>query len=90
MPYIPSSERENYNLGINYLVEYLVDKPHDVLSGHLNYVIFCLAKRLCKSRESYARMALISSAMGEAQAEFRRRILAPYEDEKISLNGDVS
>ncbi len=34
-------------------------------------------------------MAVVSSALSEAQAEFRRRVMAPYEDDKIKMAGDV-
>ena len=78
---------------------------NDVLSGELNYVLFRLANLLCSdnwdkltklvggtnysTRRNYARMAVVSSALSEAQAEFRRRVMAPYEDEKIGLAGDI-
>ena len=89
MPYINLESRKEYDGLINDLAMTLEDLPNDKLAGHLNYVFFRLAGTLCTVDESYARMATVSSALGEAQAEFRRRILAPYEDRKIEENGDV-
>ena len=88
MPYIPKDSRAEYDDEINNLVEKLEAWDNDTLSGHLNYIFFRLAGILGTS-ESYARMAVISSALSEAQTEFRRRVMAPYEDEKIKENGDV-
>jgi hypothetical protein len=39
--------------------------------------------------QSYQTFNDISGAMTEALAEFRRRIIVPYEDRKIKENGDV-
>jgi len=94
MPYIPKRERKKYDHLIDdlaYILNTRVDS--DELSGEMNYVLFRLARLLCDDelggKRGYARMAVVSSAMAEAQAEFRRRVMAPYEDEKISLAGDV-
>lgn len=94
MPYIPKHNREKYDDLINSLAHILNTRAnHDELSGEMNYVLFRLAKLLCNQesdgKRSYARMAIVSSALTEAQAEFRRRVMAPYEDEKIEENGDV-
>ncbi len=88
MPYISKDSRIEYDDEIDELAIKLNELDNDMLSGHLNYIFFRLAGILC-SDESYARMAVVSSALSEAQAEFRRRVMAPYEDEKIKENGDV-
>jgi len=93
MPYISREERKKYDDFINDLAMGLHQLDNDHLSGHLNYVLFRLAGLLCDGepggQRGYAKMAVISSALSEAQAEFRRRIMSPYEDEKIIENGDV-
>ena len=94
MPYIDKEKRKQYDPLIDSLAERLNRlQDNDRLSGEMNYVFFRLAKLLCTyssgGRQSYARMAVVSSALSEAQAEFRRRIMAPYEDEKIKTSGDV-
>ena len=45
--------------------------------------------RLDKSPLSYATVAEALSACTEAAAEFRRRVLVPLENRKMSENGDV-
>ncbi len=93
MPYISKEEREQHDPCINNLFTNLNTMDNDRISGHLNYILFRLAKLLCNEqsggKHNYARMAVVSSALSEAQAEFRRRIMAPYEDEKIKQNGDI-
>ena len=89
MPYIDFDSRKEYDGLINDLAIKLDDLDNDTLNGHLNYIFFRLAGTLCTVHESYARMATVSSALSEAQAEFRRRVMAPYENQKIEENGDV-
>jgi len=94
MPYISKSKRIKYKDLIDALVYILNTRAdNDELSGELNYVIFRVARLLCDNesggKRGYARMAVVSSALAEAQAEFRRRVMAPYEDEKIGTAGDV-
>jgi hypothetical protein len=94
MPYIAKDARKKYDPLIDSVAKILnTSKDNDELSGEMNYFFFRLAMLLCNEESNgqrkYARMATVSSAMGEAQAEFRRRLMAPYEDEKISTAGDV-
>ena len=94
MPYIKKKDRIKYDNLIDrlaYIVNGLSD--NDKISGELNYIFFRLARLLSNKssggKQNYARIATISSAFTEAQAEFRRRIIVPYEIEKIKINGDV-
>lgn len=94
MPYISKEKRNKYDVHIDRLAHILNTlESNDDISGEMNYVLFRLARLLCDSesggKRGYARMAVVSSSLSEAQAEFRRRVMAPYEDEKISLSGDV-
>lgn len=94
MPYIPKEKRKKYDILIDELAHILNTRAdNDELSGELNFVLFRLARLLCDGesggKRGYARMAVVSSALSEAQAEFRRRVMIPYENEKISLAGDV-
>lgn len=94
MPYIPTEKRDNYNPSIDHLAWLLNDLPdNDELSGDMNYVLFRLARLLCNKesggKHKYARMAVVRSALLEARDEFHRRVMVPYEDNKIELNGDV-
>lgn len=94
MPYIPKEKRKKYDTLIDELASILnTRKDNDEISGEMNYILFRLARLLCDGesggKRGYARMAVVSSAFSEAQAEFRRRVMVPYEDEKIGLAGDV-
>ena len=94
MPYIPKDRRKKYDHLIDSIAHILNTRvDNDELSGEMNYVLFRLARLLCDQepggKRSYSRMAVVSSALSEAQAEFRRRVMAPYEEEKIGLAGDV-
>jgi hypothetical protein len=59
-------------------------------SGELNYEITTLiVSYLRRHGESYGVINDIVGALESAKAEFQRRVVAPYEDLKIKLNGDV-
>ena len=59
-------------------------------SGELNYIItkICL-KYLEDNGLRYQTINDIMGSLEGAKAEFYRRVVAPYEDEKIKENGDV-
>jgi len=58
--------------------------------GELNFAITMLMNAYLNEKGlSYANIAETLGAAHEAEQEFRRRILVPYEDQKKSENGDV-
>jgi len=84
MPYIKQDRRE-------YLEPYFADIVHRLLSeGDLNYVITRLVQEFVKDLGN--NYAAFNSAIGVlecAKLELYRRKVAPYEDTKIRVNGDV-
>ncbi len=59
-------------------------------SGELNYLITTFLIRYWQnSPQNYAAINDVSGACTEALAEFRRRIVVDYENEKVKQNGDV-
>ena len=81
MPYIKSSQRR-------YVLERARALAED--AGELNFQLTALIQAYAKSKgHSYQTFNDISGAMTECLAEFRRRVIAPYEDKKIVENGDV-
>ena len=85
MPYIKQKERDEL---MNLLIKVL-DMPADN-AGQLNYVItLVVISYLNKHGKKYQTMNDIVGALEGAKAEFQRRVVAPYEDEKIRQNGDV-
>lgn len=58
--------------------------------GELNFAITMLMiGYLSQKGLSYTNAQETISQANEAAAEFRRRVLAPYEDKKVAENGDV-
>lgn len=80
MPYIPSDRR----------VALFDCLSTPKTAGELNYQLTCVLQNYVRGHgASYATFNDISGAMTECLAEFRRRVIAPYEDTKIQENGDV-
>lgn len=85
MPYIKQERRTMFDDKIDEL------GPLIETEGDLNYVI----TRLCHYQVNrlgigYAVVNGIVGVLESAKLEFYRRVVAPYEDRKIALNGDVS
>jgi hypothetical protein len=80
VPYILRSNRADINRG----------KSDPDTAGELNYLFCRLAISYFEDHgRSYQAINDISGAFTEALAEFRRRVVAPYEDTKIAQNGDL-
>lgn len=80
MPYIPKRRREE----LDKIVASMSGLKFD---GDLNYILYALCKRHVDV--SYNNIKNFLGELGECEAEIRRRILGPYEDDKIIQNGDV-
>lgn len=60
--------------------------------GALNYCVFSVVRKYIKENPKamcYSGLSAIIGTLDCAKEEIRRRILNPYEDEKIQENGDV-
>lgn len=81
MPYIKQELRSD-------LLHWAKRAPNN--PGELNFVITeIIACYLVSRGKSYQTCNDILGALDGASKEFYRRIVAPYEDEKIKENGDV-
>lgn len=59
-------------------------------TGELNYLLTKVYQQYLDHHGlSYATLNDISGAATESLAEFRRRVVVPYEDRKLMENGDV-
>lgn len=59
-------------------------------AGELNFQVTCLIQDYVKNHGlKYETLNAVVGALESAKAEFQRRVVAPYEDEKRGLNGDV-
>lgn len=88
MPYILPKQREDL---ANEFMETIFFSPNDAENpGELNYLITCFViKYLENQGTSYTTMNDILGVLEAVKQEFYRRVVAPYEDEKIKENGDV-
>jgi hypothetical protein len=58
--------------------------------GELNYILTLISREYMETKGlSYQTINDIIGALEGAKLEFYRRIASPYEDEKITENGDV-
>ncbi len=59
-------------------------------AGELNYALTREIKRYMDVKGlDYSIISDITGALEGTKAEFQRRVVAPYEDKKILLNGDI-
>lgn len=87
MPYIKQEEREMVDHLVDGLAWMVYETKGELKAGWLNYILFAFCKKYLKP--SYKEYRNYIGELNECIAEIRRRILAPYEDEKIEENGDV-
>ena len=82
MPYIVQERRKELDKIVK-----LMNTKGVIADGDLNYLLykFCV-RHVHPSYNSYKNFI---GELNECVAEIRRRLLAPYENEKIKINGDV-
>ena len=79
MPYISQEERRDLFAGGDILT-----------AGQLNYQITVLVVEYLRTNKlNYQTINDIVGALEGAKAEFQRRVVNPYEKDKIETNGDV-
>lgn len=84
MPYIKPEERQKFQVCLDDIVDHIRTK------GELTYCLYYLALKVMQSRgRSYTHISMAASAVHDAWAEFRRRHLDRYEDDKMHENGDI-
>ena len=84
MPYIKEDTRDAMECCIDNL-SFLVESK-----GDLNYAICHLVgKCILQNKIGYKEISEMIGAVHDAENELRRRLLVPYEVEKIVENGDV-
>lgn len=78
MPYIESEDRERFGT---------IGTPRTV--GELTYCLSLPVKRYLAARgKSFQTCSEVVTALNCLALEFYRRVLGPYEDTKIEVNGD--
>lgn len=90
MPYIPKSDRSEFEADIASIVNKLVSHDENDAKGKLNYIIFSICYQIVMRRGiRYFRLQDVYGTMTSCAAEFYRRVIGPYEDQAIEKNGDV-
>ena len=87
MPYIKQSERENWAYPLQNISTAM---EYGVTPGDLNYIITQIVHSYVNRKGlNYTHLNDVVGVLESAKAEFQRRVVAPYEDDKIRTNGDV-
>lgn len=87
MPYVPKADRFRFSAVVNALNE---EMAKGITPGELNYLLTGIADNYVAVKgKSYTHMNDVLGAFSGASKEFYRRVVAPYEEEKINENGDV-
>ncbi len=89
MPYIKQADRERYDGIIGDLIIRLQGVPWGIRAGLLNYAITRLLVGTFPV-PNYATHNAIIGVLECCKQEWYRRKVAPYEDQKIKENGDVT
>lgn len=87
MPYIKKDQRPKLDAFIAPFLKYLQSLPAEDQDGAINYSITKIIKGLYPQRYFHLNRAL--GVLSAVTQELYRRVIGPYEDEKIRENGDV-
>jgi len=88
MPYIKMETRKKFDWIIDNLIAALAEDSENI-SGNLNYCITVVLKRLIEKNKRYKTMNDLIGSLECIKLKLYRRVVAPYENEKIAENGDV-
>jgi len=86
MPYLRDEDKDEVNalrVGVAFYM------PQDRSLGRLTYAIYRLAHNYLGPSAGFADYAEVLGCLEAAKLELYRRKVAPYEDTKITTNGDV-
>jgi hypothetical protein len=83
IPYIKQEDRPLMNLVVKAMADADVRA-----NGDLNYILFTFCKRHIDL--NYNSLKNYIGELRQCATEIERRILGPYEDEKIKINKDIN
>lgn len=87
MPYIKKEQRPEIDQKLKPIIDHLAALPFEEQDGALNYTITRMIKGIYPKQYRHLNRAL--GVLSAVTLEFYRRIIGPYEDTKITENGDV-
>lgn len=88
MPYIHQRIRDRISSSLKELINDLKGFEGTSKSGILNYTITKILMETIEPK-SYDQFNTIAGILSSVDKEIYRRAIAPYEDKKIEINGDV-
>ena len=89
MPYIKQARRDELAHGLERILN-LIKRDTFLSTGDLNYIITRIIVAYLRSHPlSYHLLNSIVGVLECAKTEFERRVVEPYEREKLRDNGDV-
>ena len=88
MPYISKPYREAYKKAIKELITKLRTLKEEERDGHVNFIITSILKGVYYPLK-YRRFNALLGVLEAIKLELYRRIIGPYEDTKIWVNGDL-
>lgn len=88
MPYIKKQEREKFAKVLQEFSE--LQKNTNLSSGDMNYLLTSILLEFSKKNQvNYAKYNEIIGVLECCKLEFYRKIITPYEKQKISENGSL-
>lgn len=87
MHYIKKNQRPDIDKLVNPLIDHLKSLPLEDQDGSLNYAVTKIIKNVYPQKYFHFNRAL--GVLTAVTHELYRKIIGPYEDTKISENGDV-
>lgn len=87
MPYIKKDQRPPIDKLVKPLIDHLNSLPLEDQDGSLNYIVTKIIKHVYPKKYFHFNRAL--GVLTAITQELYRKIVGPYEDTKISENGDV-
>lgn len=83
LPYIKQEQRDR----LDWIIDNLASELSSMgITGNLNYVLYRLAKKLCRRYSDYA---MLEGDVQSALREIYRKQVAPYENLKEKENGEI-
>lgn len=88
MPYIKQEQRDGLDDIISELVNKMSTMGEDARKGVLNYTVTKIMLGVIGDEIKYGKINDVVGALECCKMELYRRLAVPYEDQKISENGD--
>ena len=87
MPYIKQEMRDRLNKQLQELIKTISKEDRSNLDGVLNYCIYVICSELYKDK--YIDFNAMMGMLECCKQELYRKRVAPYEDYKESVNGEI-